>query len=195
MKKLLLITAIAVAANLAAYGQKKVVKRPVAKPTVVRPAQKPIVRERFDPERDPNADLAAAVITATKENKRIILDVGGEWCGWCVEMDEYFLRNPALLKIRDRDFVWVKVNMSPTNENTPFLSKYPKIEGYPHLFVLESDGSFLASQETSELEEPTPIPVVVKRNAAGKPVLVDLGTSSYDLYKMVEFLRKWSQRN
>lgn len=195
MKNLLLIALVAIAASTAAYGQKKVVKKPAAKPTVVIPAPKPIVRDKFDPKRDPNADLAAAITVATKTNKRIILDVGGEWCGWCVEMDEYFLKNPALLKIRERDFVWVKVNMSPENENTAFLSKYPTIEGYPHLFVLESDGSLLASQETNELEEPTPEPVVLKRDAAGKPVLVDLGTSSYDLYKMVEFLNKWIRKN
>lgn len=172
-----------------AHAQKT--KRVAAKPKrIIAPA-----REKFDPKRDPEKDLASAIAKAQKENKRIILDVGGEWCGWCVEMDEYFLKNPALLKIRDRSFVWVKVNMSPENENTAFLSKFPKIEGYPHLFVLDSDGAFVASQDTADLEEPTPEPVVVKRDAAGKPILIDLGNSSYDLYKMVEFLRKWRREN
>lgn len=176
-------------------GQKMVPQKPTAKPTLVKPKQKTIVREKFDPRRDPAKDLADAIVNATKTNKRIILDVGGEWCGWCVEMDEYFLRNPALLKVRDRNFVWVKVNMSEENENESFLAKYPTIGAYPHLFVLESDGALLASQETSELEEPTPEPVIVKRDASEKATLIDLGTTSYDLYKMVEFLRKWSRLN
>ncbi|MBX3297840.1 MAG: thioredoxin family protein [Acidobacteria bacterium] len=110
------------------------------------------VRERFDPRRDPNADLAAAIRKAAAERKRIILDVGGEWCGWCVHMDKFFYQRPELDRIRLNNFVWVKVNMSPENENRAFLSKYPPIDGYPHLFVLESDGTLLLSQGTDEFE-------------------------------------------
>lgn len=40
-----------------------------------------IEREKFDPLRNPADDLQAAIATAQKENKRIILDGGGEWCG------------------------------------------------------------------------------------------------------------------
>ena len=61
--------------------------------------------------------------------------------------------------------------MSEENENTQFLSAYPKAEGYPHLYVLESDGTFLHSQGTGVLED---------------------GKKSYDLRKYMEFLKKWS---
>lgn len=47
----------------------------------------------------------------------------------------------------------MKVNMSDENDNVDFLSEYPKIPGYPHFFVLESDGTFLHSQGTGDLEE------------------------------------------
>lgn len=100
-------------------------------------------REKFDPKRDPNLDLQNAVSTAQKENKRIILDIGGEWCSWCRAMDFFFMRNPKLAKLRDKNFIWVKINMSEENENKEFLSKYPEIQGYPHLFVLEKDGTLL----------------------------------------------------
>ena len=169
MKKLLLITAIALAVNLTAYGQKKVIKKPVPKPKVAEPAPTPFVREKFDPLRDPKADLAAAVITAAKEKKRIILDIGGEWCGWCVYMDKFFYQNPKLDKLRNDNYVWIKVNMSEENENPAFLSAYPTINGYPHLYVLEADGKLLHSQDTSPLE-------------AGK---------GYDLAKFTAFLKAW----
>ena len=42
--------------------------------------------------------------------------------------------------------------MSEENDNADFLSNYPKIPGYPHLFVLDRDGKFLHSQGTGELE-------------------------------------------
>ena len=127
-------------------------------------------REKFDPLRNPAEDLQAAVKKAEAENKRIILDVGGEWCVWCVWMDKYFIKNPDLAKLRDENFVWVKVNMSPENENRAFLSKYPLAAGYPHLYVLEKDGKLLYSQNTAELEE----------------------EKSYNLQKFTGFLEKWS---
>jgi hypothetical protein len=33
----------------------------------------------FDPKRDAEKDIANAIKLATKQNKRILLDVGGEW--------------------------------------------------------------------------------------------------------------------
>jgi len=50
-------------------------------------------------------------------------------------------------------FLIMKVNFSSENRNTEFLKNYPKVPGYPHFFVLESDGTFLHSQGTADLEE------------------------------------------
>ena len=47
----------------------------------------------------------------------------------------------------------MKVSHGDGNDNEEFLSNYPAISGYPWFFVLESDGSFLHSQRTGELEE------------------------------------------
>ena len=126
-------------------------------------------REKFDPARDPKIDLEKAVGMAAKSGKRIILDVGGEWCGWCVYMDRFFYQNSALAKLRNDNYVWVKVNFSPENENPIFLAAYPAATGYPHLYVLDETGKLLQSQDTSLLEE-------------GK---------GYNLVKFTEFIKKW----
>ena len=47
----------------------------------------------------------------------------------------------------------MKVNYSDKNRNEGFLKAYPKVPAYPHFFVLDSDGTFLHSQGTAELEE------------------------------------------
>ena len=124
----------------------------------------------FDPTRDAASDIALAVIEAKRTNRRVLLDVGGKWCVWCRIMDSYFESNADLLKLRDDNYVTVKVNFSLENENKEVLSKYPEIPGYPHLFVLDSDGKLLHSQPTGELEK-------------GK---------SYDREKMTAFLKKWA---
>jgi hypothetical protein len=106
----------------------------------------------YDPKRDPQKDLALAEADAAKANKRILLDVGGDWCVWCKRLDKFFADHPDLAKLRDSKFIVMKVNMGPTNENVAFLNQYPKIPGYPYIFVLDSAGKLLAPEDTSKLE-------------------------------------------
>jgi len=108
---------------------------------------------RFDSARDPAKDLKDAVVEAQRTGKRIILDVGGEWCVWCHRLDSLFQRNKDLDEFLRTSFVVVKINFSKENKNEGFLSQFPKIDGYPHLFVLHSDGKLLHSQNTGDLEE------------------------------------------
>lgn len=126
----------------------------------------------YDPKANPAADLKRAVEQARNEKKNILLDVGGEWCSWCHRLDQFFASNPGLLETREKYFVFLKVNFSPDNENKEFLAQYPKIEGYPHLIVLDRDGKLLKSQETDILEE-------------GK---------GYNLQKFGAFLAEWAPK-
>lgn len=125
---------------------------------------------RFDPARDAAADVAAACAQARAQGKRVLVDVGGEWCSWCHTMDRFFERDSQAARLRDAGFVWVKVNYSPQNRNEAVLSRWPRISGYPHLFVLDADGTLLHSQDTSVLE-------------AG---------NGYDHDRFVDFLTRWS---
>ncbi len=127
-------------------------------------------RVKFDPARNPAKDVQEAVTKAKSENKRIILDVGGEWCSWCHRLDKFLHENEDLHQYLTAHFVIVKVNYSEENKNEEFLGRYPVIDGYPHLFVLESDGKLLLSQSTGDFEQ-------------GK---------GYDRDKFMNFLRKWS---
>lgn len=107
----------------------------------------------YDPTRDPFADLEMASARATAEGKRILLVVGGQWCVWCEILEQYMAQEPTVARALRRGFLLMKVNFGPKNANEAFLRQYPKIDGYPHLFVLESDGTFLHSQDTYPLEE------------------------------------------
>lgn len=57
--------------------------------TISLSAQTEDSREKFDPARNPFEDLKSAVGFTTESNKRIILDVGGEWCIWCHRIDAF----------------------------------------------------------------------------------------------------------
>lgn len=107
----------------------------------------------FDPRRDAEKDLALAEAQAAKENKRILVEVGGDWCAWCKRMDQFFNDHAEAKRQRDAGFVLLKVNMSVKNENAGLLSRYPAIASYPFVLVLDASGKLLKAQETQSLED------------------------------------------
>lgn len=111
------------------------------------------LRARFDPARDPAADLETAKVEAARGNRRIILDVGGEWCEPCHALDELVDGDSTLRSLRDAGFVWVKVSVSEENHNAQFLGRFPPITRHPHLLVVDAQGQLLHSQETEALED------------------------------------------
>jgi thiol:disulfide interchange protein len=169
---LVMLAAVAVASSTAC-GNAPAPQDALAPPNTAQPvnAAPYVPVSKYDPGRDPDKDVQLAVVEARRTGKRILLEVGGEWCSWCHIMDAYFEQNPVLLDARERNFVTLKINVSEENENTKFFSKYPKVAGYPHLFVLDSDGKFLHSQGTAELE-------------SGK---------SYDFDRFSAFLQRWAR--
>jgi thioredoxin-related protein len=125
---------------------------------------------KFDPGRDAAKDIQDATVEAQRTGRRILLDVGGEWCIWCRRLDSLFVASKDLAETVHKEFVVVKVNYSKENKNEAVLSRYPKIPGYPHLFVLDSGGKLLHSQDTSELES----------------------GNHHDHDKVMAFLKKWA---
>ena len=65
---------------------------------------------RFDPARNAAADVAHAVALAKADGKRVIVDVGGEWCSWCHILDRFIASNPDVQALVRARYVWVKVN-------------------------------------------------------------------------------------
>ena len=124
----------------------------------------------FDPSRDAAQDIRNAAVEAAGSGRRILLDVGGNWCKWCKMLDKFFDTDTATAQYLHAHFVVVKVNFSKENENKDLISAYPKIPGYPHFFILDADGSLLHSQDTGVLEK----------------------GQGYDAGKIMAFLTKWA---
>ena len=119
-------------------------------------------------------EVEAAVAHGLKlaEEGAAILDVGGEWCIWCHRIDAFMHNTEEIKSIIEKNFIFLKVNYSKENKNEEFLSNYPKVEGYPHFFVLDKNGKLLHSQNTGDLEK----------------------EKGYDKEKFIAFLKKWSYK-
>jgi thioredoxin-related protein len=127
------------------------------------------VRE-YDPKRDAARDIAAAVKEAKRTHRNVLVEIGGKWCIWCGYFDKFFAENTTIRQYRDENFIMVKVNFSPENKNEAVISRYGKVPGYPHIFVLDATGKLLYSEDTSKLEE-------------GR---------GYSLAAVANFLKEWS---
>lgn len=132
-------------------------------------AQTETAGEKFDPAKNPTDDLKITIENAQQSDKRIILDVGGEWCIWCHRIDTFMHNTKEIKSLLNENFIILKINFSKENKNETFLSQYPAIEGYPHFFVLDKNGNLLHSQNTGDLEK----------------------DKDYDKEKFIEFLNKW----
>lgn len=111
------------------------------------------VEKVFDPTRDSAKDLRAAIEQARTEHKNILMDVGGNWCPWCILLDRTLHDDPALHTLVEKNYVVLRVNFSRENENLNFLGTYPKAKGYPAWYVLSPKGKLLKAEDTSELEQ------------------------------------------
>lgn len=127
----------------------------------------------YDKQRDPSADLAATVDRAAREDKRILLFVGGDWCRWCKVFERTVLDNPAVRAAVTAGFVVMKVDYSRWGRRGRFLRAYPKARGFPHFHVLEKDGSWVHTQSRGSLETPD-------------------GATAYDAETVLAFVERWT---
>ncbi len=129
--------------------------------------------DKYDPTRNAAADLDQTVRQANQSGKRILLEVGGNWCGWCRALEKFIHATPSVTDALRNNYIIMKVNMSEENRNQEFLGRFPKIKGYPHIFVLDAAGNLLHSQETGVLEE----------------------AKSYSEKRFLDFLNQWAPKS
>jgi thiol:disulfide interchange protein len=104
---------------------------------------------------NPVADVNAALAKAKAEHKRVLIDVGGDWCGDCQVIDIYFHQQPneGLL---DKNYVVVHIYTdSDLGVNKAIAAKYgiPIGKGVPALSVLDASGKIIHSQQTGEFND------------------------------------------
>jgi thioredoxin-related protein len=108
----------------------------------------------YNPSADAKKDLAIAIQTAKENNKQVLVQVGGNWCPWCVKLHSFFESDFQVDSILKADYILVRVNYSPENKNPEVLASlgYPQRFGFPVLLVIDRNGQRLHTQDTGYLE-------------------------------------------
>jgi thioredoxin-related protein len=146
MKKLLLITAIIIL-SIGAKAQTAAAPTKTFKPTDT--------AKLYHPNADAKADIAAAVKEASAGHKNVLLQIGGNWCIWCIYFNDLVKKDADLDKYLRENYVVVHVNYSQENKNEKLLADlgYPQRFGFPVFVVLDDKGNRLHTQNSAYLEE------------------------------------------
>jgi thiol:disulfide interchange protein len=107
----------------------------------------------YDETADGGKQIAEALAIAKKENKRVLLQFGANWCGWCHKLHALFQSNTAIADLLRRDYVTVLIDVNKEHNRDVDL-KYgrPTKHGLPVIVILDSDAKQLTTQETGALE-------------------------------------------
>ncbi|HEX4019795.1 MAG TPA: thioredoxin family protein [Acidobacteriaceae bacterium] len=102
---------------------------------------------------DAKADIRAAIATAAREHKHVILDFGGNWCADCHLLNIYF-HDPSNASLLQANYVLVDVSVGQYDKNLDIAKKYgiPLEKGVPALVILDGRGRVLYAQKNGEFE-------------------------------------------
>ena len=97
--------------------------------------------------------IATAMKEAQRDHKHVLIEWGGNWCGWCFKLHDVFHKDAAVRPIVHEEFVLVLIDQG---KNKDLMLEYGGADrqySYPHLTILDEQGSVLTNQETGSLEE------------------------------------------
>jgi thioredoxin-related protein len=109
----------------------------------------------YNPDADAKAEVAAAVAKAAADGKHVFLQIGGNWCPWCVKFHTMITENAKLDSLVKANYEVVKVNFSKENFNHELLATlgYPQRFGFPVFVILDGKGNVLHTQDSWYLEQ------------------------------------------
>ena len=133
MRKLILAALL-----LAAPASGATLKSPIATME-----QLPVVlMQPYDEHANADTAVAAAFARAKKSGKRVLIDLGGNWCVDCVVLAN-FVEQPAIKKFVAAHYEWVAVDVGRFDRNLQIPARFgltKRLTGVPTLIIATPDG-------------------------------------------------------
>ena len=109
----------------------------------------------YDPALDGMKQIKDAVAAAKNSGKHVLIQYGGNWCGWCIRFDGFCKADTSIMRIINDNYVPVKLNYSPENRNDASNAYMcnPTRFGFPVFIIIDGSGKVLHIQDSGLLEE------------------------------------------
>jgi len=132
-------------------------------------------KKLYNPQANAAADIKAAIDKAAAEKKFVLIQAGGNWCGWCIEFNRFCKADTQIDSLLKSSFVLYHLNWSKENENKSIFAQYgyPQRFGFPVFIILHAKGERIHTQSSAYLED---------------------GKKSYSKEKVLDFLEMWTPR-
>ncbi len=126
----------------------------------------------YDPDANAQADVTRAIELAQKNGKHVFLQIGGNWCSWCIKFHNFVEADSELKSCLSENYEVVKVNYDSKNRQEELLSElgFPQRFGFPVFVILDGAGNRIHTQNSAYLEK----------------------DKSYDRGVVLRFLKNWS---
>jgi len=116
------------------------------KPSIASFQQLPVVTmQPYDEAANADAQVAAAFARAQKSHKRVLIDLGGNWCVDCLVLSN-FLRLPEMRRFMEAHYEEVLVDVGRFNRNLQIPARFgitKRLEGVPALLIVTPDGKLV----------------------------------------------------
>lgn len=130
----------------------------------------------YDETADAQTQIDAALAKARKENRRVLIQWGANWCGWCHLLHDAFEHDRMLHRKLQYEYDIVLVDIGRWDKHMDLakeLGADVRSHGVPFLTILDADGKPIINQETASFE--------IKK---------DDGSSGHDASKLTKFFAK-----
>ncbi len=126
----------------------------------------------YDTAADARADIQEAVRQAGSEHKNVLLQIGGNWCIWCIRFHHLVEKNDTLRQLMQANYIPVLVNYEKKNSGDAIWKElgYPQRFGFPVFVILDEQGNRIHIQNSAYLED----------------------ADGHSVEKVAEFLKQWS---
>jgi thiol:disulfide interchange protein len=108
----------------------------------------------YDEKADGAKQITDALAIANKEHKRVLLQFGANWCGWCHKLHKLCQTDADIAAKLKESYVVVLIDVNK-GHNGDINKKYgnPAGLGLPAIVILDADGKALTIQDTGKLEQ------------------------------------------
>ncbi len=154
MKKIAFLILLLTAPALAAI--------PAPKPSIAKLQQLPVVTSRpYDEAANAQTQVASAFARAQKSHKRVLIDLGGNWCGDCIVLAN-FMQLPEMRRFLAAHYEDVFVDVGRFDRNLQIPARFgfkARLKGVPMILVATPDGKLVNGNDvfaTADARHMTP---------------------------------------